>query len=144
MTFYPMGVLLLITLVTSRFTCILPLCSDSRVLLGDMPIAVTVADLVRALSRSFLKKRNRESGDERLGREKLIGDTEVHDLNNCEGSTSGSYVDIDMPEMDSIDSKSIEDLKRNAEQLSKVMQANIYDIFSFKLSIGDDNSKRFQ
>lgn len=65
-----------------------------------MPLEVTVADLVRALTKS------------------VFGNSE----NGSDGKDKGNsdYVEVDMPDMKDVDSNSIEDLKDNAAQLTKV------------------------
>ena len=81
--------------------------SDSRILLGDMPIEVTVADLIRAVTKSVFKKKPKE-GD---------GATTDRPIEEDDG---GGYTPIDLPDIDDVDSQSIEELKGNAIQLTKV------------------------
>ena len=83
--------------------------SDSRILLGDMPIAVTVADLVRALGKTIFRRSD-------------TGTASSNDLAkvNDDGMMSDSVKTVDLPNMDTIDPESIEELKDNAAQLMQV------------------------
>ena len=89
--------------------------SDSKILLGDMPIEVTVADLVRAITKSFFHRKK--------------STTNVDIDPSKDGINS-----IDIPDIESVDSKSIEDLKGNAALLTKVCLLICIYISSFGIT----------